>query len=65
MKPEEREIYHTQAKGPAKLKIEKYTSQGVALSEIEAQKLDKQREIDEMNLDIDSILDRAVEDESK
>lgn len=65
MKPEEREIYHKQARGSSMPKAEKYTSQGVSFSEIEMQKLDKQREIQETNQDIDNVLDQAVEDGSK
>ncbi|CAO1414964.1 unnamed protein product [Diamesa serratosioi] len=61
MKPEEKEIYHKQARGPLLPKIEKYTSQGVSYSEIELQKLKKQREIEEINLDIDNMLNLAVE----
>lgn len=64
MTPQEKEIYQKQA-NPSKPKVEKYTSQGVSLSALETQRLEKQKEIEEMNLDVDSILDRAVKDESK
>lgn len=64
MTNEEREIYQKQAK-PSTVKVEKYTSQGVSYSAIETQRLEKQKEIEDMNLDIDRVLDQAVEDGSK
>lgn len=65
MKPEEKEIYHKQARGPLLRKVEKYTSQGASFSAIEMQRSEKEREILEINLDIDNMLDLAVEQDSK